>query len=100
MTPTYKRPRQQQKQKKVEEKSDWNTDSDNRRENQARKPIRHETTSYWETKIEDDQYMIVEVPLRRPSTIPKVVTTGKQKYPLANWTSAVNGQTNNSLNEI
>ena len=52
----YKRPRQQQKQKKVY--------SDNRRENQARKPIRHETTSDWETKIEDDQHILVEAPLR------------------------------------
>ena len=50
MTLTYKRPRQQQKQKKVEMKSDWSTDSDNRRDNQARKPIRHETTSDWETE--------------------------------------------------
>ena len=38
---TYKRLRQQQKQKKVEMKSDWSTHSDNRRDNQARKPIRH-----------------------------------------------------------
>ena len=42
MTLTYKRPGQQEKQKKVEMKSDWSTDSDNRRGNQARKPLRHE----------------------------------------------------------
>ena len=33
MIVTYKRPRQQQKQKKVEMKSEWSTDSDNRRDN-------------------------------------------------------------------
>ena len=73
----YKRPRQQQKQKKVEMKSGWSTDSDKGRDNQARKPIQHETTSHWETKTEDYQHILVEVPLRRPNTIPKVLTNGK-----------------------
>ena len=79
------RSRQQLKQKKVEMKSDWNTNSDNRRDNQARKPVRHKTISDWETNIKDDQHMSVEAPLRRPNTIPKVLTNGKQKCPLANW---------------
>ena len=65
ITLTYKRLRQQQKQKKAEMKSDWNTNSDNRRDNQARKPRRHETTSDWETKIEDDQHMSVECPIKK-----------------------------------
>ena len=46
MMQTYKRPRRQQKQKKVEMKSDWSTDSDDRKDNQGRKkPIRHDATS-------------------------------------------------------
>ena len=57
-------------------KSDWSTDSDNRRDNQARKPIRHETTSDWETKTEDDQHILFNAPLRRPNTITKVLTNG------------------------
>ena len=76
MTLTSKRPRQQQMQKKVEMKSDWSTNPDNRRDNQGRKPIRHETTSDWEIK-KDDQHALVEAPLRRPNTIPKVLTNGK-----------------------
>ena len=55
-------------------KSDWSNDSDNKRDNQARKPIRHETTSDWETEIEDDQHILIEAPLRRPNTMPKVLT--------------------------
>ena len=47
MTLTYKRPRQQQKQKKVQIKSDWNTDSDDRKDNQARRPMRNEITLDW-----------------------------------------------------
>ena len=86
-TLTYKRPRQQQKQKKVEMKSDWSIDSYDRRDNQARKPIRHDTTSDWETKIEDDQHILVEASLRRPNTMTKILT---------NWTR----QINNSFNEI
>ena len=81
-------------------KTDWSTDSDNRTDNQAIKPIWHETTSDRETKTEEDQHILVEVPLRRPNTIPKVLTNGKWKYPLANWTSVVKGQINNSLNEV
>ena len=77
MTLTYNRPRQQQKQKKVEMKSDWSPDSDNRRDNQARKPIRHKTTSDWETNIEDNQHILVEAPSRRPNTMPLVLTNGK-----------------------
>ena len=45
------------------------------------------TTSDLETKIEDDQHILVEAPLRRPSTMSKVVT---------NWAR----KTNNSFNEI
>ena len=45
MTQTHKRPRQQIQ---VEMKSDWSTDSDDRKDNQARKkPIRHDVTSNW-----------------------------------------------------
>ena len=84
MTQTYKRPQRQQKQKKVEMKSDWSTESDDRKDNQARKkPIRHDVTSDWETEIEDDQDTIIKAPLRRPYTIPKLLTSGKGKYPLA-----------------
>ena len=68
-------------------KSDWRTDLDDSRNNQARKPIRHETTSDWEINIEDNQHILVEAPLRRPNTMPKVLT---------NWTR----QINNSFNEI
>ena len=46
--------RHQQKWKKVEMKSDWSTDSDDRRDSQTRKPIRCETTSDCEFEIEDD----------------------------------------------
>ena len=48
--------------------------------------MRSEITSDWETEIEDDQDTIVETPLRRPNTMPKVLTSRKGKYPLANWT--------------
>ena len=58
-------------------KSDWSTDADNRRDNQAKKPIRHETTTEWESETEHDQHILVEAPLRRPNTIPKVLTNGK-----------------------
>ena len=78
--------------KRVEMKSDWSTDSDN----QARKkPTRHDVTSDWETEIKDGQEKIVEAPLRRPNTMPKVFTGRIRKYPLANWTSVIKGQENN-----
>ena len=70
-------------------KSGWSTDSDNRRDNQARKHIRHETTSDWGTNIDDNQYILVEAQLTRPNMMPKVLTYGKQKYPFADWTSVV-----------
>ena len=37
MTQTHKRPRRQQTQKKIEMKSDWSTDMDDRKDDQARK---------------------------------------------------------------
>ena len=80
MTPTFKRLKQQQKQKKVEIKSDWSTDSDDRKDNQARRPMRNEITSDWETEIEDGQNTIIEAPLRRPNTIPNVLTSRRRKY--------------------
>ena len=83
-------------QKRVEMKSDWSTDSDDGKDNQARKkPIRHDVTSDWETVIEDDQETIVKAPLRRPNIMPKVLTGRIRKYPLSNWTSVVKGQGNN-----
>ena len=59
-------------------RSDRNTDSDNRRENQARNPIRHKTIPDWKTETEDDQHILVEALLRRLNTIPKVLTNGKK----------------------
>ena len=50
-------------------KSDWSTDSDDRKYNQARK-IRHEITSDWDTEMKDDQCILVNTPLRRPNTMP------------------------------
>ena len=95
MTQTHKRPGRQQKQKRVEMKSDWSTDTDDRKDDQARKkPIRHDVTSDWETEIEDDQEIIIEAPLRRPNTMPKVLTSRIRKYPLANWSSVIEGQRN------
>ena len=77
MTQTHKRPRRQQMQKTVEMKSDWSTDSDDKEDDQAtKKPIRHDITSDWETEIEDVQETIIKAPLRRPNTIPKVLTSG------------------------
>ena len=84
MTPTCKRPRQQQKKKKVEIKSDRTTDSDDRRDNQARRPMKNEIISDWETEIEDDQDTIIEASLKRPKTMPKVLTSRRGKYPLTN----------------
>ena len=77
-------------------KSDLSTDSDDRKDKQARKkPIRHDITSDWETEIEDDQKTITKAPLRRPNTMPKVLISRVIKYPLANWTSIIKGQGNN-----
>ena len=65
-------PRRQQKQKKVKMKSDWSTDSDDRKDIQARmKPDRHGITSYWDTEMEDDQHILVNAPLSRPIKFPK-----------------------------
>ena len=96
----YKRQRQQQKQKKVEIKSDWSIDPDNRKDNQARRPMRNEITSDWETEIGENQDTIIEAPFRRLNTMPKVLTSRKGKYPLANWTSVVIGQENNPPKEV
>ena len=82
-------------------KSDWSIDSDDRKDNQARKkPISHDITSDWETEKEGDKDTIIKAPLRRPNTMPKVLTSGKGKYPLANWTSVIKGQGNNPPKEI
>ena len=60
-------------------KSDWSTDSDYGKDNQARKkPIRHDITSDWETKIED-QETIANTPLRRTNTMPKSIDLQKRK---------------------
>ena len=72
-------------------KSDW-SDSDDGKDNQARKkPIRHDITSDWETERED-QETIIEASLRRPNTMPKVLTCRKGKFPVANWTSIAKGK--------
>ena len=76
-------------------KSDW-SNSNYGIDNQVRKrPVRHDVSSDWETETED-QETIVETPLRRPNTMPKVLTCGKEKFPLANWTSVTNRQGHNS----
>ena len=73
MTQTHKQPRKKQMQKRVEMKSDWG-DSDDGTDNQVRKrPIRHDVPSDWEVETEDQETM-VEILLRRPNTMPKVLT--------------------------
>ena len=60
-------------------KSDW-SDSDDGKYNQARKkPIRHDITSNWEMETEDHE-TITKAPLRRPNTMPKVLTCGKENF--------------------
>ena len=72
-------------------------DSDDGKDNQVRsRPIRHNVSSDWET---EDQETIIETPLRRPNTMPVVLTCRKGKFPLANWTSLAKGQGNNSQND-
>ena len=79
-------------------KSDW-SDSDDGNDNQVRnRPIRHDITSDWKTETED-QKTIVETPLKRPNTLPMVLTCRKGKFPLANGTSVAKGQGNNSQND-
>ena len=51
--------------------------------------MRNEITSDWQTEIEDNWDTIIEAPLRRPNTMPKVLTCRKGKYPLTYWTSVV-----------
>ena len=88
MTQTYNRPRRQQKQKKEEIQSDCSTDSDDTKYNQDRKkPIRHDIASDLETEIEDDQDSVIEAPLRRPNTMPKVLNSRIKIYLLSSWTS-------------
>ena len=50
-------------------------------------------------EVEDDQDTIIKAPLRRPNTMPKVLTSRKGRYPLENWTSVVKGQWNNPPKE-
>ena len=72
-------------------KSNW-SDLDDGKDNQVRKrPIRNNVTTDWEKETED-QETIVGAPLRRLNTMPKVLTHGKGKFPLANWTSVAKGQ--------
>ena len=85
-------------QKRVELKLDW-SDSDDGKDNQVRKrPIQHDVSSDWQTETED-QETIVETPLRRPNTMPKVLTCRKGKFLFANWTSVAKGQGHNSQND-
>ena len=52
--------------------------------NQVRKrPMVHDIYSDWDTETED-QKTRVDAPLRRPNTIPKVLSGRKRKFPLVN----------------
>ena len=55
--------------------------------------MNNDVSSDWET--DTDQQTTVAAPLRRPHTLPRVLTCGRGKSPLANLTSVAKGHRNN-----
>ena len=93
-------PRKQQTQRKINARSNW-SNLDNDKESQVRgTPIVYDITFDQET--DTDQQPIATAPLRRPHTLPKILTCGRGrgKFPLANRTSVTKGQGHNSRCDI
>ena len=60
--------------------------------------MRNEITSDWETERWPGQNN--QSPIEKAQHYAKVLTSGKEKYPLANWIGVVKGQGNNPPKEI
>ena len=98
VTQTFKIHKHPQREKKFMIKSDWSTDSEDGKDNQARRPMNGDIISDQDTDAKRRQKKRTETPLRLPNTMPKVLTLPRGRgYLLANWTSVASQKGNPPL---